>query len=503
MATTKYQNALPIYRRSRRESVRFGIGGDVSGTRSGGRSFRVSKSASVKKKQKEKIYTGIHTSNYFASAKEEHADNHSTHKQTKLLTKPIDIHTHAATNQHHPQTPTHNNAAYEEEEEEGSTPETPSSNPSPDNEIPSLFELTGQTPIQAPTPDPDTDPHRCTNQIPQPANARNPFYKRPQPGASAIGPHSTIPLLEGGTQIFLLNKWTPFPPLPSASATQRCSHRVGDLIPDPADPTRPVPAIELLPCMAAQLFLAAPFRTVIPACDAMICPPCSRVNKSNYELIKEACALGVCSTCYRRESKRRANLTRAEQESAKSHYCRCMPYPDQDMAICATHIEQYAREVRNRAERCIDYRRQICYSEAAKKKNPYVKRVAPRKRHVGTYWRHIDPPATNLAPWPPSAAHPRNEQGWWDVPRCGCGRQAAHTRKRWPEIRDDKVRSCAICTPVPGDPPLDIANPRPMTVATSAAGYHIGPGVKVPGKTFHAGPHTGQLYGTEGWVRRQ
>lgn len=233
----------------------------------------------------------------------------------------------------------------------------------------------------------------------------------------------------------------------------------------------------------------------------MICRQCSARNRHNYEQVKEACALGVCGVCSRRESKPQRNLNNTGQLTAAkpSWDCVCQNYPSaaSGEAICATHVERYALEVKNRAGRCADYHRQIHRLNLRKKKNSYKKATSSTRYISTTYWHHQNPP-DSLAPWPPPPPLPRNEQCWWPVPRCSCGRPARHTCRG----EANRIRSCAICTLIPSGPPLDVANPRPMTVATNAAGVHIGRGVKVPEKTFQPVPYTGRSYGTEVWVRR-
>ncbi|QDS76468.1 hypothetical protein FKW77_004933 [Venturia effusa] len=207
---------------------------------------------------------------------------------------------------------------------------------------------------------------------------------------------------------------------------------------------------------------------------------CSARNRRNFNMIKEAANLGVCKECYKREkSPRNRNNTRNQ----KTH-------------VCATHIETYANFVRQRALRCVFYRRQIKYHKSvAKAKRWTIQKPGTRTmKHTGLYWRH-----------------PRGEL--YAEPHCVCGRPARHKRIGWqdtPEynrknkdLNKDLVRSCAVCTSIPGD--VAPSNPRPMTVETDANGVHIGPGLLIEPKRIPTGPvlNAGGDYGTEGWVRRE
>ncbi|RDI85272.1 hypothetical protein Vi05172_g4803 [Venturia inaequalis] len=453
------------------------------------RSFRISKPPS-KNSAVKKVHGNHH-----------HDDNkhHQQPKACNLFKEHGAVQSHATTHRSL-QTLTHDNTVQQNDDGDGSAESQNAQSSSPG--IPSLFDLTGRTPIHAPTPDPNDDPNRCTNLLPQPANNSNPFYHRPVPGGPRIGPHPTIPLLSGGVQIFLLDRSRPFEPYPVIEPTAHCTNRLGMTLPNPTNPDLPPVPITLLPCLAHQILNAAPFNLNIPVCTSMICTPCSAQNRHNYSQIKEAACLGVCGVCYRRESKPQGNLNNTGQPTIikPSWDCVCQEYPDVNSgeAICATHVERYALEVQTRAQLCADYRRQICRLDPKKpnKKNHYKKAPPPMRYINTTYWRHKNPP-DGLPPWPPTAAHPRNEQDWYPVPNCPCGRPARHTRRG----EANRIRSCAVCMQIQGDPPLNVANPRPMTVQTNA-GIHIGRGVKVPEKTFLAGPYTGKSYGTEGWVRR-
>ncbi|TID13804.1 hypothetical protein E6O75_ATG01782 [Venturia nashicola] len=424
--------------------------------------------------------------------KDEHKDIHSARnrKPSKLL-KQLEggICSHA-THQASTHVAHHHNDAHddeEEEEEEGNSQSTNShSHLSPD--ILTLHDLSGLPKTLAPTPDPDEDSYRCSNYIPQPANNNNPFYRRPIPGGPLVGAHPTISLMNGGSQVFKLYKWKPFDPYPTTEPTERCTRRLRDSVSASSSSSSGSSFLEgdenvvLLPCLAHQILNAAPFNLAIP--------------------IKEACAIGVCGVCFRRESKPQGNLNNTGQPTTikPSWDCVCQDYPSliSGEAMCATQVEQYTFEVQTRAQLCADYRRQIYRLDPRKpnKKNWYKKAPPPMRYINTTYWRHKNPP-DSLPPWPPAAAHPRNERDWYPIPRCPCGRPARHNRRG----EANRIRSCAICTQIHGDPPSDVANPRPMTVETNA-GIHIGRGVKVPEKTFQAGPYTGKSYGTEGWVRR-
>lgn len=488
MAISQTQILRPN-RRCRRKSPRFKIRTELSGTWSGRRSVRVSKCTS-KNGRVNTLYS-LH----------KHPRNPS-----KLFNQFDATHTYATTYRP-PQTPIQNNTTYNNDNDDDGGDFSSQDSPSSSSGIPSLFVLTGRSPIHAATPEPDEDPDRCTNLIPQPSNNSNPFYRRPTPGGSTIGAHPTVPFDSGGTQIFLLDKWEPFEPYPTTEPTARCTRRLGDLLSSSSSSASSegeasqVP-VTLIPCLAHQILNAAPFNLAIPVCPLMICTQCSAQNRHNYSQIKEACALGVCGVCFRRESKPQGNLNNAGQPTTikPSWNCVCQSYPSVSSgeAICAMHVEQYAREVQTRAQLCADYRRQICRLDPKKpnKKN-YYRKAPPSMRYINTtYWRHKNPP-NSLPPWPPTATHPKDDQNWYPVPNCPCGRPARHTRRG----EANRIRSCAICTQTLGDPPLAVANPRPMTVETNT-GIHVGRGVKVPEKTFQVAPFTGKSYGTEGWVRR-
>jgi hypothetical protein len=136
--------------------------------------------------------------------------------------------------------------------------------------------------------------------------------------------------------------------------------------------------MELLPCIAHQILGEAPFNHNIRRCIHRICEVCNERNQKNFMMIKEAVNLGVCGPCRKRETppvKNRNNTLSYVEAGKPSWDCICRPYPNpDDGAICATHIETYARLVKQRSDKCILYRRQIMYSPAAKSRNLHAKK---------------------------------------------------------------------------------------------------------------------------------
>lgn len=297
---------------------------------------------------------------------------------------------------------------------------------------------------------------------------------------------------------FALDEWTPLPTThPFDLGVARCTN-VGTV------------AQPLLPCLATHIFSAEPFNRrrlpdrhgnlrVAQQCQQLICLGCSTRNRHNFKMIKEAANLGVCKECYKREKnpKNRNNTRDSAKHGKPSWDCVCLPYPDDSNGgICATHIETYAELVGQRALRCIFYRRQIMHHKPVAKAKRWTTKKGGRTgklRHTGLYWRH-----------------PRGEL--YAEPHCICGRLARHKRIGWQDIpqydsrnkdlNKDLVRSCALCTSIPGD--AEPSNPRPMTVETNDDGVHIGPGLLREPKLIPAGAarNEGQDYGMEGWVRR-
>ncbi|RDI85302.1 hypothetical protein Vi05172_g4804 [Venturia inaequalis] len=345
----------------------------------------------------------------------------------------------------------------------------------------------------------DPNSGRCENLIPKPPYRNNPWFRRPAPGRTAPGIVQPAPGIQPLT--FELDRWTPLPVIdPLELPVTRCTN-VGTV-------ARP-----LLPCLATQIFSAEPFnRARMPdryrklkdgnlkdaqECRQLICLDCSTRNRRNFNIIKEAANLGVCKECYKREKnpKNRNNTQPSATHGTPSWDCVCLPYPnDTDGGVCATHLETYADLVRQRALRSVFYRRQIKHHKPvarAKRWTTTKGSKTGKMRHAGVYWRH-----------------PRGEL--YAEPHCICGRPARHKRIGWQDephydarnkgLNGDLVRSCAVCTPVPGD--VEAGNPRPMMVETDEDGSHIGPGVLTRPKLVPAGLNLGRDFGTEGWVRR-
>lgn len=182
-------------------------------------------------------------------------------------------------------------------------------------------------------------------------------------------------------------------------------------------------------------------------------------------MINEAASLGVCKECYKREKnlKNPNNTQNISTHGKPSWDCICLPYPDDDNGgICATHIGSYANFVHRRATRCVRVQERLCITNPSLlRKNGLPKRVGRGNEAFGALLETFRGPtvcATALS----------------------LQRIARHKRTRWPSRNQDLVRSCALCTRIPGAD-VEPSNPRLMSVEIDAAGVHVGPGnVEIP-----------------------